>query len=62
MKLKEWLKKNKMPVIEFSEMLYTNRSTVYHWLNGKYRPNPHFTKLVENVTEGAVKEKDWRKA
>lgn len=59
MQLSDWMTKNSVTVIKLAQMLRTERCTIYAWLKGRNKPSPHFNALLEEITKGAVKLKDW---
>ena len=60
MQLEKWLKKNKLTVAQFADLIDARKATVYHWLSGHQVPGRILTKRVIESTNGEVTEKDWK--
>ncbi len=58
MKLREYLDDNMLMIREFTKQMGVTEHTIYNWLNGTVPLRIHRL-LVEKVTEGQVKLKDW---
>lgn len=60
MNLREYLDYKKMMIKDFIAQMGVSEHTVYNWLNGMMPLRIHRL-LVEKMTEGKVKLKDWEK-
>lgn len=60
MNLREYLDLKSMMIKDFIAQIGVSEHTVYNWLNGMTPLRIHRL-LVEKVTEGNVKLKDWEK-
>lgn len=58
MKLREYLDSNMLMIREFTKKIGVTEHTIYNWLNGTIPLRIHRL-LVEKMTEGKVKLKDW---
>jgi len=54
MTLKEWIKKNHLPVSEVANLLGVTRSTIYFWLHKKQAPSYRNYLKVKLLTKGEV--------
>lgn len=59
MKLREWLKKNKMSQEKFSKLLKTDQAHISKLVNGKVRPTMDTMELIEAKTKNEVTLRDW---
>lgn len=58
MRLKDWLKKNRIPITEFAEMINYNRITISEVISGRRKAGRKLIKLIEEATFGQVKAED----
>ncbi len=61
MKLKTWIKKNKLQFKEFAEKLEVSRQSVSLWISGRMTPMKIHQKKIKEFTGGQVSEEDWKK-
>ena len=59
MKLREFLNKNPLTVVELSRKLGVSRQIIYSWMNGTCEPRVSQALKIESLTGGAVTAKDW---
>lgn len=58
-KLKDYLKKNKVTVLELSSKMIVPTITIYMWLNGTSRPSIKNAIKLEKATNGEITVYDW---
>lgn len=61
MKLKKWLKQNKVEPVDFAKYIDMAKSTVYHWINGTRHPTRRAKLQIAEVTKNEVTFEDWEK-
>jgi len=59
MKLKEYLKENKIKITHFAKTLGKARKTIHTYLNGSIIPPLSVQLFIEQVTNGEVSRNDW---
>lgn len=60
MKLKDYLIKNKIKMIEFSKSAGVGYNTVCNWCSGRKLPSEISQALIQSATHGKVTRKDWK--
>lgn len=58
-KLKKYIKDNNLTVAIFADKIGKTRQAVHSWVAEKGKPDLESAVIIENVTKGAVKPKDW---
>jgi ribosomal protein S2 len=58
MNIVEYLKKNKMRVVEFASKMKVTTFSVYRWLDGKMPRESQIEKIKE-LSDGQITETDW---
>lgn len=61
MKLKAWLKKNKMTQAQFAKLVGCDQPHVSDLVNGKVTPMLQLVAYIHRETKGAVQYEDWIK-
>jgi predicted transcriptional regulator len=58
MKLSAYLEKHKLSKAAFAKQLGLSRASVCRYVNDEMKPSARITKLIEEVTRGAVRPND----
>lgn len=54
MKLRDYLKREKMTIVEFAQITHLSRVCIYNLINGTKRPLRSTAYIIEHATKGAV--------
>lgn len=61
MKLETYLKTKAISHAEFASLIGTTQTSVTRYVNGKRRPSIEMIDMIDRITKGKVKMRDWFK-
>ena len=58
-KLKDYIKVNNLTIEQFAVSIGKTRQSVHSWLSGSKKPDLESAVIIDNITKGKCKPKDW---